>query len=161
MSLDLSRVEGPSPARRRPRRRRERSGIPFTAIRVAVYLAALLPIVLIYSTKERALYIAPPIGLVGFGAAWVLLRETPVAPKRRLLYAAGIGVMLAELTWALGYWTLVPAVGGALLWLALYVLSGVADHGLSGALDRRVGLEYALVGGLGLLLVLFTVPWRT
>ncbi len=129
-------------------------------LRVAIYLVTLVPFVLIYGTKDRALVVAPPIAFLGAAGTWILLRVTDTSVRERLLYSAGVGMVLGELTWALEYWTVLPLVGGATLWLAFYVLSGVAEHGLSGTLDRRITLEYAGVSALGLLIVLASQPWR-
>jgi hypothetical protein len=137
-----------------------RVGLAYVGVRVAVYAVALLLIVLVYSTKERALLIAPPIGLVCGLATWYLLGDTAASSRRRLLLAGGVGLIQAQLTWALGYWSTLPLVGGAALWLGLYVLSGVIEADASGALDRRIGLEYGLVAGVGLLVVLVVSrPW--
>jgi hypothetical protein len=125
-----------------------------------VYVAALIPIVLIYSTKERALLIAPPIGVICGAATWYLLGDTPVDRLRRGLLSAGVALVVAELAWGLGYWAVVPFVGGAALWLAFYVLSGIVEHGAAQTLDRRIALEYGFVALVGVLVVMITAPWR-
>jgi hypothetical protein len=141
-------------------RRAPRAGVAYVAVRVVVYLAALVPIVLIYSTRERGLLVAPPIGLICALATWYLLSDTPATPRRRAWLAAGVGVVVAELAWGLGYWAVVPLVGGAALWLAFYVLSGIVEHGAAQTLDRRIALEYGLVALVGVLVVMITAPWR-
>jgi Protein of unknown function (DUF5656) len=141
-------------------RRAPRAGLAYVAVRVVVYLAALVPIVLIYSTRERGLLVAPPIGLICALATWYLLSDTPATSQRRTLLAAGVGVVVAELAWGLGYWAVVPLVGGAALWLAFYVLSGIVEHGAAQTLDRRIALEYGLVALVGVLVVMVTAPWR-
>jgi Protein of unknown function (DUF5656) len=141
-------------------RRSSRTGLAYVAVRVVVYLVALAPIVLIYSTKERALVVAPPIGLICAAATWFLLGDTPANRERRVLLAAGVGLVVAELAWGLGYWAVVPLVGGAALWLAFYVLSGIVEHGAGQTLDRRIVLEYAFVALVGVLVVMVTAPWR-
>jgi hypothetical protein len=83
-------------------------------VRVVVYALALLLIVVIYSTKERALLVAPAIALVG----------------------------------------------GAALWLALYVLSGTLEAEAGGSLDRRIALEYIVVAVVGAAFILLVSrPW--
>jgi hypothetical protein len=137
-----------------------RTGLAYVAVRIVVYIAVLAAIVLIYSTKERGLVIAPPIGLLCAAATWYLLGDTQVERMRRLLLAAALGIVLAQFTWALGYWSALPLVGGAALWLGFYVLSGVVEAGASDALDRRVALEYGLVAAIGLIVVLaVSRPW--
>jgi hypothetical protein len=74
--------------------------------------------------------------------------------------AIGAGLLLAELTWAFGYWNVTPLVGAAGLWLGFYVVSGVVEHGASLSLDRRIAAEYGLVALLGsLVILLFARPW--
>lgn len=135
-------------------------GLAYVGIRLAVYIASLAPIVLIYSTKGRGIFIAPPIVLIGAVATWLFLREAALSQRRRMLYGIGVGLIMGELTWALGWWTVAPVVGGAAIWLVFYVASGIAEHGASGSLARSVLLEYAGVGLIGLLVVLATQPWR-
>jgi hypothetical protein len=137
-----------------------RTGLIYVAVRIVVYVAVLGVIVFVYSTKERGLVIAPPIGLLCAAATWYLLGDTQVEPTRRLLLAATLGIVLAQLTWALGYWSTVPLIGGAALWLGFYVLSGIVEAGASESLDRRIALEYALVAAIGLIVVLaVSRPW--
>ena len=127
---------------------------------VVVYLLALVPIAWIYSTKERGLIIAPPIALIAAAASWFFFGEARADARRRLVYAAVVGLAVLELTWAFGYWAVVPFVGGAAIWLSFYVLSGVAEHALAGTLDRRVSVEYAVVSLVGVVVVLASAPWR-
>lgn len=137
-----------------------RAGLAYVGVRIVVYALALLLIVLTYSTKERALLIAPPIGLLSGLATWYLLGDTGVDSLRRLVLAGGVAVIQAQFTWALGYWSTLPLVGGAALWLGLYVLSGVVEADASGGLDRRIALEYGAVAAVGLVVVLLVSrPW--
>jgi hypothetical protein len=137
-----------------------RTGLAYIAVRVVVYLVALALMVLVYGTRQRGLFIAPPIALISAAGTWYLLGDTPLDARRRLLNAAGVGILLAELTWALGYWNVPALVGGAGLWLGFYVLSGVVEHGASLSLDQRIAAEYALVGLIGTLVILAVArPW--
>jgi hypothetical protein len=125
-----------------------------------VYAIALLALVLVYSTKQRGLLIAPAVGLVGVLATFYLLGDTLVADRRRGFMALGVGLVLAELTWAIGYWNVPALVGGAGLWLALYVLAGVVEYGMAVTLDRRIAAEYGLVALIGALVILVLArPW--
>ena len=137
-----------------------RTGVAYVAVRAVVYIVALGLMVLIYGTKQRGLFMAPPVGLVGAAGVWYLLGDTPVDSRRRLVLAGGVGLLLAELTWAFGYWDVAALVGGACLWLAFYVLSGLVEHGALRSLDRRIGLEYAVVALIGAFVILIVVrPW--
>ncbi len=142
-----------------PSKRSQGGGLAWVLVRILVYLAALAPFVLLYGTKQRALVIAPPIGLIGAVATWFLLQDARTTQRRRIVHAIAVGLVLVELTWAFGYWTVAPVVGGAAIWLAFYVLSGVAEHNASGKLDRRTALEYAVVAIVGVVVVLASAPW--
>jgi hypothetical protein len=137
-----------------------RTGVSYVATRVVVYVIALLAVVLVYATKERGLLIAPPVGLVAALGTWYFLGDTSANGRRRLILAGGVGLLMAELTWAFGYWNVAALVGGAGLWLGFYVLSGVVEHGASHSLDRRIAAEYALVALVGALIILVIArPW--
>jgi len=130
------------------------------AVRVAVYIVALVLMGLLYGTKERGLFIAPPVGLIAAAGTWYLLGDTPADARRRIILAGGVGLLLAELTWAFGYWDVAALVGGAALWLGFYVLSGIVEHGAALTLDARVAGEYALVAAIGALIILVVArPW--
>jgi hypothetical protein len=130
------------------------------AVRGILYFGALVPFVVIYGTKERGLVIAPTIALIGGTLAWLLLRDFPATSARRLLYAAIVALVLGEVTWAFGNWSVSGLVGGAGIWLVFYVLSGSLEHAVQGALDRRTALEYAAVGLVGAAILLLSSPWR-
>ncbi len=153
--------DGTGGARRAPEADRGPSGggLAWVLVRIVVYLAALVPLVLLYGTKQRALVIAPPIGLIGAVATWFLLQDAITTSRRRIVHAVTVGIVLVELTWAFGYWTVAPVVGGAAIWLAFYVLSGVAEHSASNRLDRRTALEYGVVAIVGVVVVLASAPW--
>jgi hypothetical protein len=140
---------------------RPRTGVVYIAVRVIVYIVALVLMVLIYGTKQRGLFIAPPIALIGGAGTWYLLGDSMLVDgQRRLITAGGVGLLLGELTWAMGYWNVLAPVGGAGLWLAFYVLSGVVEHGASGTLDPRIAREYAVVAAIGAAVILtFARPW--
>jgi hypothetical protein len=137
-----------------------RRGLAYVGVRMLVYFIGLVLIVEIYGTKQRGLLTGIPIGVLTGAGTWFMLSDTPADSRRRVSLAAAVGLLIAELTWAVGYWSAVPLVGGAALWLAFYVLSGLVEHGAGRSLDRRVGLEYAVVALVGTLLVaLIARPW--
>ena len=137
-----------------------RTGITYVAVRVFVYLIGLALMVLLFGTPLRGLLIALPVGVVSGAGTWYLLGDTPLDARRRLINAAGVGLLLAELTWVVGYWNVPALVGGATLWLGFYVLSGVIEHAAALTLDRRIAAEYALVALIGAVVILAVArPW--
>lgn len=145
-----------------PQPRPPRTGPAYVAVRVVVYVIVLAAMVLVYGTKQRGLIISPPVGVLGAAGTWYLLGDTPLDGQRRLINAGGVGLLLAELTWALGYWNVPALVGGAGLWLGFYVLSCVVEHGASLTLERRIAAEYALVALIGALFIVAVArPWSS
>jgi hypothetical protein len=124
------------------------------------YVAALALFALIASTGARGLYSATSVTLLGGLLGWSLLAGLGAEPRRPVVYAAVIGLLLGQTTWALNYWQAQPLVAGALLMLLFYELAGLSQAVLDGSLDTRTAVEYALVGVIGFGLVLSTTPWR-
>ena len=63
---------------------------------------------------------------------------------------AEVGLVTAEAIWALGYWRVTPSSAGLLAMIPFYLVVGLAQQHLAGRLTRRIWLEYALIGALGL-----------
>lgn len=140
----------------RPDARRYRVG-RFVA-NLILYLVVFLLYALIYHTKERSLFTATSIGLVTLVAALEILRPA------RGTQAAGLGLpvlaalIVAEVTWALNYWLVGGVVGGALLLLTFYVFSGLLLAIQEGGIDRRIVVEYGIVGTVGLAAIMWAMP---
>ncbi len=136
------------------------TGWPRLLLSLLTYVAAFALFTLIYQTKERSIITATSTAVLAGLLSLVMLRATPSPRQRTLLYAAAIGLLAGEVTWALNYWVVLALVGGAVLLLLFYVLVGVVEGVLSGELTRRLLIEYSSVGLLGFLLILSTGPWR-
>lgn len=118
------------------------------------YALALLLFALLHSLSARALISATAAGIAAAALALRLfLLKTPSASGTGL-YALFVGLLVAETIWALTYWR-VPAGGAALLALVpFYVGTGVAQQHLAGRLNRRLWVEYLVVGAVGLVIAL-------
>lgn len=113
-------------------------------LQVISYLLAFSCFSAIYFTRFRTLYAATLIGWVGTLLAYELLRWTP---HRRLMWLALlVGLVLGEATWALNYWPASFLLGGTLLLVIFYISTGLLHHQLGGTLQRRLLLEYGLLG---------------
>jgi hypothetical protein len=125
-------------------------------VNLAVYLAALVLFATIYSWKIRSLYSAPAIGLSAGLLALELLRGSEVDFRRTWLYAAAVGLSLGEIVWALNYWNLSGFIGGALLLVFFYALTGLAQQYLWKRLNLIVFVEFTMivVGAIVLLFLL-------
>lgn len=139
-----------------------RTGLPFMLLRGAVYGATLVPLIFLDGIQENTLYTSPLVALIGVGGTWCLLLRHPQVPQRqRLLYAGVVGLLLAQIAWAMWYWPFDARIGGATRWLAFYVLVGISEDAVSGELALRVTIEYAVVFGVGILLIFLSTFARS
>lgn len=129
------------------------------ALNLVAYLVAFALFSAIYSTKARALMSASAIFAVSTLVSLDLLRGTERSIQRTWLYSAIIGLVLAQMAWALNYWVISGMTGGLLLLLFYYLVTGIVQNHLLGHLNVRLLAEFALVVLAGLFLVLVTGPW--
>ncbi|MFN3372145.1 MAG: hypothetical protein ACK44M_01105 [Chloroflexus sp.] len=108
------------------------------------YLIAFGSFSAIYYTRYRTLYSATMAALVSAFLIYALLniQRRPVSVGVALI--AGIGI--AELMWALNYWQTTFLLAGVVLVTVLYVVVGLLGYACIGQLNRRLLLEYSLVG---------------
>ena len=118
------------------------------------YSLALVLFVLLRSASARAVISATIAWLVAGGLALRLFALKAVPAGRALLYAFIVGVISAEATWALGYWRVTASSAGLLAMIPFYLAVGLAQQHLAGQLTRRIWVEYAIIGGLGLSIAL-------
>jgi hypothetical protein len=69
------------------------------------------------------------------------------------------GMMMSELMWALNYYSMEARLGGALLLLVFYTLTGLMQQYFWGRLTRRVVLEFGVACAFGLFAVAGLVRW--
>jgi hypothetical protein len=99
----------------------------------------------VYYARYRTLYSASLIG----GSATLIAYALLAAPARTnaLRLSALIGLVLAEATWALNYWATTFLIAGAVLLVIFYLAVSLLQHLTDGRLQRRLLIEYALLGG--------------
>lgn len=123
------------------------------ALNVATYAAALALYASIYGLQVRSLLSSTAIVLVTFPLALELLRSTEEQFETAWLYAAIIALVVGEVSWPLNALGLSGLFGGAAMLLVFYSATGIVQQSLAERLNRRVLTEFALVGGLALLLI--------
>lgn len=140
--------------------RTRQAAVSDLATTVLLYALALVPLALVSQSRGPQWLTAVGAGLVGyvFGTVLILRLGAPLAQAS--VYGLGFGLVLAEVAWAISYWSVASLVGGAVLWLVFYVLAGLSQAALEDSLDRRVIIEYAVVTALGLGMVLLARPWE-
>ncbi len=118
------------------------------------YGLALVLFALLRSLSARAVISASVAGLVA-GSLALRLFVLKAAPARRsALHALVVGLVSAEAVWALGYWRVTAGSAGLLAMIPFYLTVGLAQQQLAGQITRRIWIEYAIVGGLGLVVAL-------
>ena len=130
---------------------REAAVLALTAL---AYTLALVLFVLLRSLSARAAISATIGGLVAAALAWRLFTLPGAPAGRASLYAAMAGLITAEAIWALNYWRVPSSSAALLVMIPFYISVGLAQQHLAGRLTRRVWIEFAVVGGLGLAIAL-------
>jgi hypothetical protein len=112
---------------------------------MTTYLTAFAFYAVVYSFDLSLLPAAAVVGLVSVLLANDILREAETGPWRTLVYAAAIGLVVAEARWTLHFLPLEGYLAGVFLLLAFYVSTGLVHHTLIGNLTGSIVAEF---GGL-------------
>lgn len=125
------------------------------ALTALAYALALILFTLLRSFSTRAVISASIGGLVAAGLAWRLfiLRIRDVRPMAAL-FAGLVGLIAAESIWAFNYWRITASSAALLTMVPFYTSFGLFQQQLAGRLTRRVWVEYAVVGAIGLTIAL-------
>ena len=115
---------------------------------------ALVLFALLHSLSARALVSASAAGLVAAALALRLfaLRAAPMGQAN--LYGVVVGLITAEAVWAINYWRVSASSAALFALIPFYLCVGIAQQQLLGRLNRRIWIEYGLVGALGLVIAL-------
>ena len=127
-------------------------------LKAITYAIALLLFVALYAPRLRSILSASGVLLVSGLLALGLLRGSGDT-KRTWLYAGVIALPMGELTWALNYCSIDARIGGTLLFLAFYTLTGMVQQHLWGSLTHRVALEFGAMCALGLAILGAFARW--
>ncbi len=99
------------------------------------------------------------VGVVAALLCFELFREEGAGWNRNWLFSVVVGFLVAELAWALSYWSLEGTNEGFVLLLAFYFGTGIIQDKISGRLTRNSVLEFLGVGGAGLLALMAVRFW--
>jgi len=117
------------------------------------YALALALFLVIYYTRSRSALSATAVLFVSGMISLSLLRQTPDSISKVWLFAAIVGLIMGQVTWALNYWRASTLSVGLFLLLIFYVLTGLAQQHLSHRLTRRSLWEFAGVTVVALLVI--------
>jgi hypothetical protein len=93
------------------------------------------------------------VGLVSLLLAVEVFRESETDPVRALVFAAAIGIVVAQARWALYFLPLESYLAGVFLLLVFYLTSGLIQHHLNDDLRPPVIAEFSLITVLGVMIV--------
>lgn len=114
-------------------------------LQVVAFLLAFGVFSAAYYARYRTLYSATLIGGAATLLAYALMSYTPRANTFRL--SVLVGLIVAEATWALNYWATTFLIAGTVLLVIFYVAVSLLQHQAAGKLQRRILMEYGLLGG--------------
>jgi len=123
------------------------------------YVSALVLFVALYGPRLRSVISATGVFLASSMLALELLRSPEGKTGRTWFYAVLAGMMMSELMWALNYYSMEARLGGALLLLVFYTLTGLMQQHFWGRLTRRVVLEFGVACAFGLFAVAGLARW--
>ncbi|MBN1250292.1 MAG: hypothetical protein JXC32_21695 [Anaerolineae bacterium] len=129
-----------------------------TLLNVVDYLIGFVLFSLILGLRGRALVTGPGVFLLAGLLAAELLSATGAPTGQILLYSATIALLESELAWILGYWPISTWTAATMLTLGLYIWSGIGYQYLLEQLTRRIVIEFAVIGLLMFILVLWIRP---
>lgn len=97
--------------------------------------------------------------VIVFLLAWQALRRIPEGRSEALLLAAAVSFVIAELIWALQFTPLHFLIQAGLVLTFYYIVFQVLTASFAGTLKQRDVVEYILVSGSALLILLATAQW--
>jgi hypothetical protein len=123
------------------------------ALNVITYLTAFGFYAVVYGFDVDLLPAAFAVGLISMLLSIEIFREAEADPLRALVFAAVIGIIVAEARWVLYFIPLEGFLAGVFILLVFYLTTGVISHYLTEHLDRTVLAEFAFVTAAGLAIV--------
>jgi hypothetical protein len=128
-------------------------GLPRIVVLAADYAGMFALLAVFYSFDLSFPAAALLTGVAAALFAVDVYRDSGVASLDHSIYALVTGVMIAQVRWAAGYVRLDGVLAATLLLVTFYVGTGMTVAALTRRLDRRAGMEFALVGLVGLAVV--------
>jgi hypothetical protein len=122
-------------------------------LNLGTFLTAFGFYAVVYSFDVDLVAAAFTVGLVSLLLAVEVLRESEGDPVRALVFAAAVGVVVAQARWALYFLPLESYLAGVFLLLVFYLTSGLVQHHLNDDLRPPVIAEFGLITVLGIFIV--------
>ena len=123
-------------------------------LNMLTYIAAFGFYAVVYEFHIDLLPAAFAIGLFSMLLAIEVLREAEADAYRALVFSAAIGIVVAEVRWALYFVPLDGFLAAIVLLIVFYQASGLVRHHLTGHLNRGLAAEFSLVTAIGIAVVI-------
>lgn len=123
-------------------------------LNVLTYLSAFVFYAVIYAYDVALLPSAFAVGLFSMLLAVEIFREAEADVYRALIFAVVIGIVVAEVRWALYFISLEDFLVAILLLLVFYQATGLIQHHLTGTFSRTIAAEFTLVTAVGTTIVI-------
>lgn len=117
------------------------------------YALALATFIAAHRLPARSLLAPALVALAGFALALELLETTRASNGRIWGSALLVGLLMAEVAWALGTGVLSPLLTGFVLLVVFYAATGAVQQRIWGRLRAQVALEFAIVAVVVLALI--------
>ena len=122
-------------------------------LNLGTFLTAFGFYAVVYSFDVALVPAAATVGLVSLLLGVEVLRESEADPIRALVFAAAIGIVVAQARWALYFLPLESYLAGVFLLLVFYLTSGLVQHHLNDDLKAPVVAEFSLISIIGVMIV--------
>ncbi|RME12794.1 MAG: hypothetical protein D6802_03295 [Ardenticatenia bacterium] len=114
-------------------------------LNVFTYFLAFTYFAQIYGLRVRTALAAPLVMIAAMIFSLTLLRIGTARDARVWLYSALIAFVMGELVWPMTYWRVSALVGGGVLTIGFYLLTGISQQYFLQRLSRQTLVEYATV----------------
>ena len=114
-------------------------------LNVFTYFLAFTYFAQIYGLRVRTALAAPLVMIAAMIFSLTLLRIGTARDARVWLYSALIAFVMGELVWPMTYWRVSALVGGGVLTIGFYLLTGISQQYFLQRLSRQTLIEYATV----------------
>lgn len=122
-------------------------------LNLGTFLTAFGFYAVVYSFDVALVPAALTVGLISLLLGVEVLREAEADPIRALVFAAVVGIVVAQARWALYFLPLESYLAGVFLLLVFYLTSGLVQHHLNDDLEPPVVAEFSLITVFGIVIV--------
>jgi len=122
-------------------------------LNLGTFLTAFGFFAVVYSFDVDLVPAAVTVGLVSLLLSVEIVRESDADPVRALVFAAAVGIVVAQTRWALYFLPIDSFLAGVFLLLVFYLASGLVQHHLNDDLEPPVVAEFSVIFILGIVIV--------